>query len=85
MNTYISKIHQHSKYKSKTGVVGSVLRWQVWEKKKPWIIEFIQIEKAYFLGDISKRSLLKIRVAERRSLSVSDVSSTCENPLSLTL
>ena len=24
------------------------MQWQVWEKKKPWIIEFIQIEKAYF-------------------------------------
>lgn len=49
MNTYISKIHQHSKYKSKPGVVGRFCDGKYGKKKKkPWIFEFIQIEKAYF-------------------------------------
>lgn len=48
MKTYISKIHQHSKYKSKPGVVGRLCNGKYGKKKKPWIIEFIQIEKAYF-------------------------------------
>lgn len=33
MNTYISKIHQHSKYKSKTGVVGRFCDGKCGEKK----------------------------------------------------
>ena len=78
MNTYISKIHQHSKYKSKPGVIGRFCDGKC--KKKKTLDNWVYSNwEGLFLGDMSKRSLLKIRVAERQSLSVSDA---CESPLS---
>lgn len=35
MKTYISKIHQHSKYKSKPGVVGRLCNGKYGKKKNP--------------------------------------------------
>ena len=53
MNTYISKIHQHSKYKSKPGVVGSFCDGKYVKKKKnPGYLSLFKLRRPISRGYI---------------------------------